>query len=119
MLPVKSDGELSIEERETSIPTQASDPLERLINRFGLARMNAQQKGDENSEPFVVTLTDPNDLLSYSFFGAAVQPRYPVLDVVVSVAKTYFGLLENPYLAHTEYLSRPSVVDLIVNGNSP
>ena len=75
----------------------------------------------------IVSFTDPNDLLSYE-----VQPDdykngeerckggeercTKVVNIAVSNTYTWFWLLENPLIAHTEYLGNPNVIKYIACG---
>lgn len=69
--------------------------------------------------PGVIAFTDPNDLLSYLLSPSphAVALGYPVVDVVVSNASTYLGVLEMPTTAHAGYLSNRAVRNLIACGH--
>ena len=65
----------------------------------------------------LVAFSDPGDLLTWTL----PPERYRdggtgVFNVLVSNARTYFGLLEDPVRAHTEYLSNPDVGSLIACG---
>lgn len=65
----------------------------------------------------VVAFTDPNDLLSYLLLPAHYDSnKVAIANVLVSNDKTYFGLLENPYPAHTTYLENADVSQAIVCG---
>ncbi|MBJ7310030.1 hypothetical protein ACFOLJ_26195 [Rugamonas sp. CCM 8940] len=65
----------------------------------------------------LVAFTDPNDLLSYLLLPAHYDSsKVAIANVLVSNDKTYFGLLENPYAAHTGYLQNADVAQAIVCG---
>jgi len=61
--------------------------------------------------------TDPNDLLSYRLLPARyAAPDVAVADVLVSNARTWLGLVEDPVAAHLDYLENPEVGELIACG---
>jgi hypothetical protein len=65
----------------------------------------------------VVAFSDPNDLLTYTlererYAGLGVD----VVNVLVSNAPTWFGLLERPDHAHTNYLLNPDVARMVACG---
>lgn len=65
----------------------------------------------------MVAFTDPNDLLSYRLLPARyAAPDVAVADVLVSNARTWLGLIENPVAAHMNYLANPDVGKLITCG---
>jgi hypothetical protein len=77
------------------------------------------KKTAEASPLQVVAFTDPNDpfsyRLTYESIGAdSVQVR--LFNVIVSNAKTYFGLAEDPYRAHLGYWANPQVSAYVLNG---
>lgn len=64
-----------------------------------------------------VAFTDPNDLLSYRLLPSQYDgKKVAIANILVSNDKTYFGLLENPYTAHTTYLDNDDVSRVIVCG---
>ena len=66
----------------------------------------------------VVAFTDPNDLLSYRLLpGRYAAPDVAVADVLVSNARTWLGLIEDPVAAHLDYLENPAVADMIACGD--
>jgi hypothetical protein len=69
---------------------------------------------DDDREIVAVAFTDPNDLLSYTI-PANSDLRH--INVIVSNNRTWFGMFENPWPAHTGYLDNERVWALIVNGN--
>lgn len=107
----------------TSQPLPFVDPLNELILRFGarlkenLGTLGIQPNGRDNPIQ-VVAFSDPNDLLSYPLRGSkqAASAQYHTIDVIVSNAPTYFGLLENPMTAHLSYRNNPEVHKIIVCG---
>jgi len=65
----------------------------------------------------VVAFSDPNDLLTYTlererYAGLGVN----VVNVLVSNAPTWLGLLERPDHAHTNYLLNPGVARMVACG---
>lgn len=65
----------------------------------------------------VVAFTDPNDLLSYRLRRKQyASTDVGIANVLVSNRKTWFGLIEEPYGAHTGYLSNPDVGQLMSTG---
>lgn len=65
----------------------------------------------------LVAFSDPNDVLSYQLLPARyAAPDVAVADVLVSNARTWFGLVENPVAAHLGYLENPEVGRLIACG---
>ncbi len=98
----------------------ADDSLARLLSTYA-PRMRLTTEGTDlkSNTPLVVFLSDPNDLLSYSLRNSPRRPAYATVDVVVSNARTWFGLLENPLVAHTGYLAQPEIAEIVVNGYKP
>lgn len=78
-----------------------------------------RRKGDHPPRPTVVAFTDPNDLLSYSLTHSPQRKsdKYAVVDVIVSNAPTYFGLVEMPDAAHLGYRENNEVKRLIACGS--
>lgn len=65
----------------------------------------------------VIAFTDPNDLLSYRLLPSRyATPGVALSDVLVSNQTTYFGLIERPDTAHTEYMANPGVATAIACG---
>jgi hypothetical protein len=66
----------------------------------------------------VVAFSDPNDLLSYGLQGSVngQSENYKVIDVFVSNASTWFGLVENPLSAHQTYRDNDAVNTIIACG---
>ncbi|SFW26703.1 hypothetical protein [Nitrosovibrio sp. Nv17] len=68
----------------------------------------------------VIVFTDPNDLLSYPLGGStrheAGGKAYDFIDVLVSNAVTWLGIIEFPWKAHSKYLSNENIHKIIVCG---
>jgi len=66
----------------------------------------------------VVAFSDPNDLLSYGLRGSGHEENenYMIIDVFVSNAPTWFGLVENPLRAHLGYRDNKAVNTIIACG---
>src|SRR5438067_11294750 len=80
----------------------AQDALQRFLD---LRRRQAAPRAGTVSRLGVVAFTDPNDLLSYRLLPARyAAPDVAVADVLVSNARNWLGLLENPLTAHMNYL---------------
>ncbi|NHZ84050.1 hypothetical protein F2P44_33025 [Massilia sp. CCM 8695] len=90
-----------------------ADPIQALI-----AQRNAQGIGKPTDVPTVVAFTDPNDVLGYTLVKSPVAARagYPIIDVVVSNAPTYLGLVELPTNAHLDYPRNATVQRMIACG---
>ncbi|HEX8611704.1 MAG TPA: hypothetical protein VF800_10495 [Telluria sp.] len=90
-----------------------ADPIQALVERS-----RGQGIGKPTDVPTVVAFTDPNDVLSYTLVKSpfAARATYPIIDVVVSNAPTYLGLLELPNSAHTEYARNGTVQRMIACG---
>lgn len=93
--------------------TFPADPIQALVDRSSM-----QGIGKPTNVPTVVAFSDPNDLLSYTLVKSpfAARATYPIVDVVVSNAPTYLGLLELPDRAHTAYPGNPAVRRMIACG---
>jgi hypothetical protein len=92
-----------------------ADPIGDLVRRHGCP-------GAENARiraPLVVAFSDPSDVLSYTLADSVHEQSqpYPVIDVIVSNAPGYLGLLERPDDAHLGYVDNPQVNRLIGCGN--
>jgi hypothetical protein len=94
---------------------QAQDSLQRFL---ALRRQQANQRRAETfSRLAVVAFTDPNDPLSYRLLPSRYKgPDVEIADVLVSNARTWFGLLEDPFAAHLDYLVNPDVGRLMACG---
>ena len=71
-----------------------------------------------SGQRLVVAFDDPNDLLGYKVrpYGPA-HPDVAFIDVLVSNATEYLGLIESPLAAHTRYRDNPDVLRLIACGS--
>jgi hypothetical protein len=68
-------------------------------------------------EVIIVAFTDPNDLLSYHLLPEIWSSEgVNFINVIVSNAPTWFGLIEDPRPAHQDYGVNPSVRELLVRG---
>jgi hypothetical protein len=106
------DGTVSAERQDAGFPT---DPIQALIQR-----RNAEPgESRTRSVPTVVAFSDPNDLLSYPLARSpfAAGAAYPIIDVIVSNATSYLGLVELPNAAHLDYARTAAVRRLIACGN--
>jgi hypothetical protein len=90
-----------------------ADPIQALVQRSGM-----QGIGKPTDVPTVVAFSDPNDVLSYTLVKSPLAARatYPIIDVVVSNAPTWLGLLEAPERAHTAYPDNATVRRMIACG---
>lgn len=89
------------------------------LQRFLTLRRAGQQtpKRENLSKLAVVAFTDPNDLLSYQLMPTRYAgPDVTIADVLVSNSSTWFGLLEDPFGAHLDYLKNPDVGGMIACG---
>ena len=92
----------------------AQDALQRFLE---LRRRQPAQRTEGLQRLALVAFTDPNDLLSYRLLPARyAAPDVAVADVLVSNARTWLGLIENPVAAHLNYLANPAVGELIACG---
>lgn len=84
----------------------------------GLLELRRRQPGPKSIQRLaIVAITDPNDLLSYRLMRSQyASVDVAVANVLVSNRKTWFGLIEEPYGAHTDYLDNPDVARLILTG---
>lgn len=101
---------------EVEAPTSHVEPSE--LRWFGPSASRVAAAGAPALQ--VVAFTDPNDQFSYrlTYPSLGADPkRVALFNVIVSNAKTYFGLAENPYPAHVGYWENPSVPPLVLKGN--
>lgn len=109
-LPILGLAEQALVARAT--PDQ--DALQRFLE---LRRRQPVQHARRLRQLTLVAFTDPNDLLSYRLLPARyAAPDVAVADVLVSNARTWLGLLEDPVAAHMDYLANPAVGVLIACG---
>jgi len=102
---------------EQSVVTSAMPAQDALQRFLELRRRQPTQRTGGLQRLAVVAFTDPNDLLSYRLLPARyAAPDVAVADVLVSNARTWLGLLENPVAAHMNYLANPAVGELIACG---
>jgi hypothetical protein len=110
---------LGLAEQKIAMPVGAArvaqmDALQRFL---ALRRSQVTPRGQAFSKLAVVAFTDPNDLLSYRLLPSRYAgPDVAVADVLVSNAPTWFGLLEDPFAAHLDYLRNKDVGSLIACG---
>lgn len=65
----------------------------------------------------MVAFSDPNDLLSFTLEPKRYAgPEVAIVNVLVSNAPTWFGMLERPDHAHTNYLLNPDVARMVACG---
>lgn len=96
----------------TALPAQ--DALQRFLT---LRRSGTERRSDTLARLAVVAFSDPNDLLSYRLLPARyAADDVAVADVLVSNARTWLGLIENPVAAHLDYLMNPDLGALIACG---
>ena len=88
-----------------------------------LARSSAQQAASALPMRLsIVSVNDPNDLLTYTI-PASIREEFPdtLINVQMTVAKTAYlvptyGYIVNPLTAHTGYGHDPDVIKLIIDG---
>ncbi|MGJ7914549.1 hypothetical protein ACI48D_03600 [Massilia sp. LXY-6] len=113
-LPILGLGEQDIEQRPDSRSAMAADALQRFLE---LRRRQVPPGVEALSRLAVVAFTDPSDLLTYRLLPARyAAPDVAVADVLVSNDRTWLGLIENPVLAHLDYLANPNVARMIACG---
>jgi len=77
-------------------------------------------KKNQNLPLRIVAFSDPNDLLTYALRPYLNDPDLlDIVDVTVSNDWTYFGLLEDPWRAHTTYWASPAVETILRCGYGP
>jgi hypothetical protein len=114
-LPILGLAEQDIERRPDNRSAQVPDSLQRFLELR--RRQAATARAESITRLAVVAFTDPNDLLSYRLLPARyAAPDVAVADVLVSNARTWLGLIEDPVAAHLDYLENPDVGDLIACG---
>jgi hypothetical protein len=99
-------------------------PLALLGNLADLRRTGAALRGGQapmSSGPLkIVAFSDPNDLLSYPLReSGAIPPDVEFVDVMVSNADAYLGLVERPDSAHLNYNKNSDVTRVVVFGRQP
>lgn len=109
--------DLSRQDIERRPDTRSTGPQDALQHFLELRRHQAAPRAESVARLAVVAFTDPNDLLSYRLLPARyAAPDVAVADVLVSNARTWLGLIENPVTAHLDYLANQEVADLIACG---
>jgi hypothetical protein len=105
---------------EQSIPAArlATSPVQDSLQRFlALRRQQMGPRAERLSRLAVVAFTDPNDPLSYRLLPSRYQAAdVAVADVLVSNARSWLGLIEDPFAAHLDYLVNPEVGRLMACG---
>ncbi|KSQ21737.1 hypothetical protein APB26_32670 [Pseudomonas aeruginosa] len=114
-----ADQDLSPGSGAAGLVARPHDSLQELLGKYQ-GEMNAFQAGLMNEAsgrtPSVIVLSDPNDILSYSWRNSPSRPDYVTVDVVVSNEKTWLNLFENPGTAHKGYLDQPHIADMVMDG---
>ncbi|KQV53669.1 hypothetical protein [Duganella sp. Root336D2] len=92
-------------------------PLDSLHAVLRKRRAGVTPRSTNTGSISLVAFSDPNDLLTYTlererYAGFGVN----VVNVLVSNAATWFGLLERPDHAHTNYLLNPDVARMVACG---
>jgi hypothetical protein len=114
-LPILGLAEQNIESRPEHRSVGAPDALQRYLELR--RRLSFTPRAESVARLAVVAFTDPNDLLTYRLLPARyAAPDVAVADVLVSNARTWLGLIENPVAAHLDYLENPEVGELIACG---
>lgn len=116
-LPILGLADQDSEQKEMRPMTNGaapSDSLQRLLKR----KSEMSEKSVASFATLtLVAFTDPNDLLSYRLQASRyIVPGVDIADVLVSNDSTYFGYLERPDTAHTDYRKNPGVASLIACG---
>lgn len=92
-----------------------SDPLKSLSSE------RSPVLGAARFQRTVVAFSDPNDLLSYPLLGSSYRnPQWSGVkfaDVLVSNDRSWLGLIENPWTAHTAYEKNRDVTRLMLHGS--
>jgi hypothetical protein len=113
-LPILGLAEQRIPAAEQLAAGSGQDSLQRFLS---LRRQQVGPRAERLSRLAVVAFTDPNDLLSYRLLPSRYQATdVAIADVLVSNARTWFGLLEDPFAAHLDYLANPDVGRLMACG---
>ncbi|TFW30497.1 hypothetical protein [Massilia horti] len=103
------------EQGPVAMQAQAQDSLQRFL---ALRRQQAGPRAETSfSKLAVVAFTDPNDVLSYRLLPSRYKADdVTIADILTSNASTWFGLLQDPFAAHLNYLSNPGVGTLVACG---
>lgn len=95
-----------------TLASPAADSLHRLLQR----RQQLARRGAA-APLLLLAFSDPNDVLSYTLAPRDyADQNVVVINILVSNASTWFGLLERPDTAHTGYLENADVGRLIACG---
>ena len=115
-----ADQSIDTEGRQSTQQPAGQDSLQRLLLRKSAkSSAGAAARGDGVSRLALVAFTDPNDLLSYRLLPSRYTvPGIDVADMLVSNDSTYFGTLELPNTAHTDYPKNKNVTRLIACGSA-
>lgn len=96
----------------TASAAQAGDSLQALLRKRRAAATPRTAR-----KLTLVAFSDPNDLLTYTLERERYAPLgVEVVNVLVSNAPTWFGLLERPDHAHGNYLLNPDVARMAACG---
>ena len=112
-IPLLSLADQSLDGAASAAPTApAPDSLQLLLRQRG--------SGDRRRVPAPLTLvafSDPSDVLSYTLPPERyASESVKVVNILVSNAPTWLGLLERPDRAHLDYLKNPDVGRLVACG---
>jgi hypothetical protein len=104
---------------DTALTSRTTDSAFGFLQDFEEARAPVPQVRSAASLPplHVVAFSDPNDLLSYRLKDDNLyQSNIQVVNVIVSNAPTYLGLVERPDDAHCGYKWNRFVIGTLVDG---
>jgi hypothetical protein len=90
--------------------------------RAGRGQTAGGPEKSELSNIQLVAFTDPNDLLSYRLLPEQLgleASAVRLVNVIVSNAPTWFGIVERPDYAHQRYGRNEAVAELLTRGNHP
>lgn len=109
---------LGLAEQQAVAPQAApAKPMDALQRFLALRRAEAAPRSESVAKLAVVAFSDPNDLLTYRLLPSRYAgPDVAVADVLISNAASWFGLLEDPFAAHLDYLQNKDVGALIACG---
>jgi hypothetical protein len=105
------------EQQAAPLQAERAKPMDALQRFLALRRAEAAPRAESLAKLAVVAFTDPNDLLTYRLLPSRYAgPDVAVADVLVSNASSWFGLLEDPFAAHLDYLKNKDVGGMIACG---
>lgn len=109
---------LGLAEQQAVAPqADRGKPVDALERFLALRRAESGPRRDAAATLAVVAFSDPNDLLTYRLLPSRYAgPDVAVADVLISNAASWFGLLEDPFAAHLDYLQNKDVGALIACG---